>query len=145
MRTPCRRKPVQHQPRPIFIYIKVSKESPVDQLAPITTSERLTEESTAQTNGHRLCLSLGGHVSLARLCGTGESGAYVVVKGSLAKLAADTALLVATEGQLPVEGVVGVDPDSTSLEGIADLDGGVKVAGVDGLKMISSETSIQVS
>jgi len=31
-----------------------------------------------------------------------------------------------------VQGVVGVDPDGTCLEGIGDLDGGVKVLGVEG-------------
>jgi hypothetical protein len=31
-----------------------------------------------------------------------------------------------------VQGVVGVDPDGTGLEGVGDLDGGVEVLGVDG-------------
>jgi hypothetical protein len=31
-----------------------------------------------------------------------------------------------------VQGVVGVDPDGTCLEGVGDLDGGVEVLGVDG-------------
>jgi hypothetical protein len=31
-----------------------------------------------------------------------------------------------------VQGVVGVDPDGTCLEGVGDLDGGVKVLGVEG-------------
>lgn len=56
----------------------------------------------------------------------------VVGKGSLTKLAADTRLLEATEGQGGVEPVVAVDPDGTSLEGVGDADGGVDVLGVDG-------------
>ena len=43
---------------------------------------------------------------------------YVACKSVLAEFSANTTLLVATEWKLVVEGVVGVDPDGTSLESI---------------------------
>ena len=76
-------------------------------------STRLTEEGVTETNADSLGLS-------------------VVGQRILAELTADTGLLVTTEGHLVVEGVVGVDPDGTRLEGVGDLDGGVEVLGVDG-------------
>lgn len=56
----------------------------------------------------------------------------VVGKGCLTKLATDTRLLVPTEWQLVVQGVVCVDPDGTGLEGIRHVDGGIEVGRVDG-------------
>ena len=79
----------------------------------IHLSTRLTEEGVTETNADSLGLS-------------------VVGQRILAELTANTGLLVATEGHLVVEGVVGVDPDGTRLEGVGDLDGGVEVLGVDG-------------
>ena len=79
----------------------------------IRLSTRLTEEGVTETNADSLGLS-------------------VVGQRVLAELATNTGLLVATEGQLVVEGVVGVDPDGTRPEGVGDLDGGVEVLGVDG-------------
>lgn len=73
---------------------------------------RLTEQSIAQSDGDGL-------------------GLDVVVEGSLAELAADTGLLVSTEGQLVVQHVVAVDPDGTGAEAVRNLDGGVEVGGVD--------------
>lgn len=72
----------------------------------------LTEKSVAQADGNGL-------------------GLDVVVQGSLAELAADTRLLVATEGKLVVQHVVAVDPHGAGAEGVRDLDGGVQVGGVD--------------
>lgn len=79
----------------------------------IRLSTRLAEEGVTETNADSLGLS-------------------VVGQRVLAELTTNTGLLVATEGQLVVEGVVGVDPDGTCPEGVGDLDGGVEVLGVDG-------------
>jgi hypothetical protein len=57
-------------------------------------------------------------------------GLDVVVQRCLAELTANTRLLVTTEGKGPVESVVCVDPDGTSLERVGDLDGGVEVLSV---------------
>lgn len=56
----------------------------------------------------------------------------VVGQSILAQLTANTRLLVPAEGHLVVQGVVGVDPDCTRLEGVGDLDSGVEVGSVDG-------------
>jgi hypothetical protein len=72
----------------------------------------LTKESIAQTDRNRLCLC-------------------VAVKCSFTKLAANAGLLVATEGKLPVKGVVGVDPDSSGTKVVGYLDGSVETCGVD--------------
>jgi hypothetical protein len=74
---------------------------------------RLTEEHITEVDRHGL-------------------GLAVVVQRRLTKLAADTALLVATERKLPVDRVVCVDPDGTSLERVGDLDGSLEVGRVHG-------------
>jgi hypothetical protein len=71
----------------------------------------LTEESIAETDGHRL-------------------GLCVVGERSLSEFSANAGLLVATEGHLLVEHVVLVDPDGTRLERVGHADGGVEVGGV---------------
>ena len=73
----------------------------------------LTEERVSKSDRHRLSLR-------------------VVLQRGLTELSSETALLVAAEWHLVVEGVVGVDPDGAGLERIADLDGGVEVLGVHG-------------
>lgn len=66
-------------------------------------------------------------------------GLDVVFKRSLTQLTADTRLLVATEWQLPVKSVVGVDPDSSSAERICDLNGSGQAGGMDsGGKTVSA-------
>ena len=75
--------------------------------------KHLTEESIAKANADSLGLS-------------------VVGKRVLAKLTANTRLLVAAEGHLVVQGVVGVDPDGAGAQGVGDLNGGVEVLGVHG-------------
>jgi len=74
---------------------------------------RLTEEHVTKTDRYSL-------------------GLHIVLKRRLTKLTANTALLVATEWKLPVDGVVRVDPDGTSAERVGNLDGSVEVGGVDG-------------
>jgi len=55
----------------------------------------------------------------------------VLVESLLAVLAADTALLVAAEGKLGAGSTVLVDPDSTSLEVLGDVEGSVERLGVE--------------
>jgi hypothetical protein len=81
----------------------------------------LTEQRIAKTDRHRL-------------------GVQIVIQRRLTKLASDTALLEATEWQLPVERVVCVDPDSSGLERVRHLDGCVEVRCVD----CGSETVVGV-
>jgi hypothetical protein len=47
----------------------------------------------------------------------------VVRKGIFAKLATDTRLLISTERQLGVEGVVVVDPNSSGMQAVRGADG----------------------
>lgn len=56
----------------------------------------------------------------------------VVRQRRLTQLTANTGLLVTTERQLVVEGVVGVDPHSSRLEAVRDLDGSGQVSSVNG-------------
>lgn len=79
----------------------------------------LTEEGVTETDRHGLGLGIVG-------------------QGSLAKLAADSGLLVSTEWNLVVQHVVAVDPDGTGVNSIGNPNSGVKVAGVDsGSKTVS--------
>jgi len=56
----------------------------------------------------------------------------VIRQRRLAQFPSDTALLVSTEWQLVVQGVVSVDPDGTGAQGVGHSDGGVEVGRVDG-------------
>jgi hypothetical protein len=72
----------------------------------------LTEQRITETDRHGL-----------RLC--------VVVQCSLAQLTANTRLLEATEGKLPVKSVVGVNPDSSCLQAVGNFNSSVQVGSVD--------------
>src|SRR3984885_911353 len=74
---------------------------------------RLTKESSAESDSHRLDLSIVG-------------------QRILAKLSSNTRLLKATEWHLVAEHVVVVDPDGTCLQLVSHSDGGVKVLSMNG-------------
>ena len=72
-----------------------------------------TEKSIAKTDRHRLRLA-------------------VIRQRGLAQFSPDSALLVTTEWQGVMQDVVLVHPDGSGPQSIADSDGGVEVACVDG-------------
>jgi hypothetical protein len=55
----------------------------------------------------------------------------VVGKSSLTKLTTNTGLLKAPEWQRPMEQVVAVNPDGTSLQDITNADSSIKIVRVD--------------
>ena len=75
--------------------------------------QRLAKESSAESDSHRLDLSIVG-------------------QRILAKLSSNPRLLKAAKWHLVAEHVVVVDPDGTRLQLVSHSDGGVKVCGMNG-------------
>ena len=99
------------------------------------SKDYLTEHGIAQANVDRLGLLWEGLAWFEESVYVVEISVNtdrVVGKCVLAELAADTRLLVTTEWQLVVQGVIGVDPDGSGLEGVRHLNSGVEVRGVNG-------------
>ncbi len=95
------------------------------------TPFRQSEQSITQTNGHRLRLAIVRQSSLTQLAPASVS--HNLVSQAECKLnLPNTAFLVSTKWQSVVQHVILINPDSTSFQSVADADGGVQAAGVDG-------------